>query len=205
MVGGVGWGGAAMGEAGAGEIILRRVRLSLLAGCNRDTPALRAAPRGLTRGPGGIPPWQQAVRRHPGAAVGSPLRFGCSSGFFFISHLSASVLGRLKMASPADSCIQFTRHASDVLLNLNRLRSRDILTDVVIIVNREQFRAHKTVLMACRWVGAPSAFNHSTGVGEPSVTTVSPAVLRAIPSGCRAVDFQAQLGLKSFSRSRIAP
>ncbi|XP_044312180.1 B-cell lymphoma 6 protein isoform X2 [Varanus komodoensis] len=53
------------------------------------------------------------------------------------------------MASPADSCIQFTRHASDVLLNLNRLRSRDILTDVVVIVNREQFRAHKTVLMAC--------------------------------------------------------
>nr|XP_056705546.1 B-cell lymphoma 6 protein [Euleptes europaea] len=53
------------------------------------------------------------------------------------------------MASPADSCIQFTRHASDVLLNLNRLRSRDILTDVVIVVNREQFRAHKTVLMAC--------------------------------------------------------
>ncbi|XP_074819468.1 B-cell lymphoma 6 protein isoform X3 [Natator depressus] len=53
------------------------------------------------------------------------------------------------MASQADSCIQFTRHASDVLLNLNRLRSRDILTDVVIIVNREQFRAHKTVLMAC--------------------------------------------------------
>uniref|UniRef100_A0A8C3HFT3 BCL6 transcription repressor n=1 Tax=Chrysemys picta bellii TaxID=8478 RepID=A0A8C3HFT3_CHRPI len=63
--------------------------------------------------------------------------------FFF------SFSGRVEMASPADSCIQFTRHASDVLLNLNRLRSRDILTDVVIIVNREQFRAHKTVLMAC--------------------------------------------------------
>lgn len=62
----------------------------------------------------------------------------------------ASVPSRLKMASPADSCIQFTRHASDVLLNLNRLRSRDILTDVIIVVNREQFRAHKTVLMACR-------------------------------------------------------
>ncbi|XP_045358581.1 B-cell lymphoma 6 protein isoform X1 [Leopardus geoffroyi] len=57
--------------------------------------------------------------------------------------------GEDKMASPADSCIQFTRHASDVLLNLNRLRSRDILTDVVIVVSREQFRAHKTVLMAC--------------------------------------------------------
>uniref|UniRef100_A0A8K9XMY9 BCL6A transcription repressor a n=1 Tax=Oncorhynchus mykiss TaxID=8022 RepID=A0A8K9XMY9_ONCMY len=49
----------------------------------------------------------------------------------------------------SDSCIQFTRHASDVLLNLNRLRSRDILTDVTILVNRQQFRAHKTVLMAC--------------------------------------------------------
>ncbi|XP_067085598.1 BCL6A transcription repressor a isoform X1 [Osmerus mordax] len=54
-----------------------------------------------------------------------------------------------KMASAADSCIQFTRHASDVLLNLNRLRSRDILTDVTILVSRQQFRAHKTVLMAC--------------------------------------------------------
>lgn len=56
-----------------------------------------------------------------------------------------------KMACAADSCIQFTRHASDVLLNLNRLRSRDILTDVTILVNRQQFRAHKTVLMACRY------------------------------------------------------
>uniref|UniRef100_A0A8B9RGC7 BCL6A transcription repressor a n=1 Tax=Astyanax mexicanus TaxID=7994 RepID=A0A8B9RGC7_ASTMX len=53
------------------------------------------------------------------------------------------------MSCAADSCIQFTRHASDVLLNLNRLRSRDILTDVTILVNRQQFRAHKTVLMAC--------------------------------------------------------
>lgn len=53
------------------------------------------------------------------------------------------------MACAADSCIQFTRHASDVLLNMNRLRSRDILTDVTILVNRQQFRAHKTVLMAC--------------------------------------------------------
>ncbi|XP_005992513.1 BCL6A transcription repressor a [Latimeria chalumnae] len=53
------------------------------------------------------------------------------------------------MGSTADSCIQFTRHASDVLLNLNRLRSRDILTDVAILINGEQFRAHKTVLMAC--------------------------------------------------------
>ncbi|KPP63587.1 B-cell lymphoma 6 protein-like [Scleropages formosus] len=53
------------------------------------------------------------------------------------------------MACATDSCIQFTRHASDVLLNFNRLRSRNILTDVTILVNRQQFRAHKTILMAC--------------------------------------------------------
>ncbi|KAL4608134.1 B-cell lymphoma 6 protein-like isoform X1 [Arapaima gigas] len=54
-----------------------------------------------------------------------------------------------KMACAADGCIQFTRHASDVLLNFNRLRNRNILTDVTILVNRQQFRAHKTILMAC--------------------------------------------------------
>ncbi|XP_051873836.1 B-cell lymphoma 6 protein-like [Pristis pectinata] len=53
------------------------------------------------------------------------------------------------MTSAADSCIQFTRHAGDVLFNLNRLRSRDILTDVTILVDRQKFQAHKTVLMAC--------------------------------------------------------
>uniref|UniRef100_A0AAY5KGQ5 BCL6A transcription repressor a n=1 Tax=Esox lucius TaxID=8010 RepID=A0AAY5KGQ5_ESOLU len=65
------------------------------------------------------------------------------------SHHKQSYPEFEKMACAADSCIQFTRHASDVLLNLNRLRSRDILTDVTILVNRQQFRAHKTVLMAC--------------------------------------------------------
>lgn len=69
----------------------------------------------------------------------------------YIIHGSLCFLTDLgKMACAADSCIQFTRHASDVLLNLNRMRSRDILTDVTILVNRQQFRAHKTVLMACR-------------------------------------------------------
>ncbi|KAM6962623.1 BCL6A transcription repressor a [Aplochiton taeniatus] len=65
------------------------------------------------------------------------------------NHTKQSFAELDKMACAADSCIQFTRHASDVLLNLNRLRSRDILTDVTILVNRQQFRAHKTVLMAC--------------------------------------------------------
>ncbi|XP_047446433.1 BCL6A transcription repressor b [Mugil cephalus] len=53
------------------------------------------------------------------------------------------------MATTADGCIQFTRHAGDVLLNFNRLRSRNILTDVTIQVDRQRFHAHKAILVAC--------------------------------------------------------
>ncbi|TRY97569.1 hypothetical protein DNTS_002603 [Danionella cerebrum] len=53
------------------------------------------------------------------------------------------------MSSAADGCVTFTRHAGDVLFNFNRLRSRNILTDVTIVVGHQHFRAHKTVLMAC--------------------------------------------------------
>lgn len=49
----------------------------------------------------------------------------------------------------ADGCIQFTRHAGDVLLNFNRLRSRNILTDVTIQMDGQRFSAHKAVLVAC--------------------------------------------------------
>lgn len=49
----------------------------------------------------------------------------------------------------ADGCIQFTRHAGDVLLNFNRLRSRNILTDVTIQVDGQHFCAHKAILVAC--------------------------------------------------------
>ncbi|KAM3604189.1 uncharacterized protein V6R79_007603 [Siganus canaliculatus] len=53
------------------------------------------------------------------------------------------------MATSADGCIQFTRHAGDVLLNFNRLRSRNILTDVTIQVDGQHFHAHKAILVAC--------------------------------------------------------
>ncbi|KAM9500417.1 BCL6A transcription repressor b isoform 2-T3 [Clarias gariepinus] len=53
------------------------------------------------------------------------------------------------MSSVAEGCIQFTRHAGDVLFNFNRLRSRNILTDVIVRVGGREFHAHKTVLMAC--------------------------------------------------------
>ncbi|XP_059200526.1 BCL6A transcription repressor b [Centropristis striata] len=53
------------------------------------------------------------------------------------------------MATTANGCIQFTRHAGDVLLNFNRLRSRNILTDVTIQVDGQNFHAHKAILVAC--------------------------------------------------------
>ncbi|KAL2097753.1 hypothetical protein ACEWY4_006960 [Coilia grayii] len=53
------------------------------------------------------------------------------------------------MANTEDGCIQFTRHAGDVLFNFNRLRGRNIMTDITVTVSGHQFRAHKTVLMAC--------------------------------------------------------
>ncbi|XP_061652463.1 BCL6A transcription repressor b [Phyllopteryx taeniolatus] len=49
----------------------------------------------------------------------------------------------------ANGCVQFTRHAGDVLLNFNRLRSRNLLTDVTIQVDGQHFYAHKAILVAC--------------------------------------------------------
>uniref|UniRef100_A0A674K5Z2 BTB domain-containing protein n=1 Tax=Terrapene triunguis TaxID=2587831 RepID=A0A674K5Z2_9SAUR len=44
----------------------------------------------------------------------------------------------------------FTRHASDVLLNLDQLRHRRTLTDVTLLVGGRPLVAHKAVLAACR-------------------------------------------------------
>ncbi|XP_020822333.1 B-cell CLL/lymphoma 6 member B protein isoform X4 [Phascolarctos cinereus] len=46
---------------------------------------------------------------------------------------------------------EFTRHASDVLWNLNELRLRGILTDVTLLVGGRALRAHKAVLIACSY------------------------------------------------------
>ena len=47
---------------------------------------------------------------------------------------------------------EFTRHSNDVLLNLNELRHRDILTDATLLVGNARLRAHCAVLIACRSV-----------------------------------------------------
>lgn len=45
---------------------------------------------------------------------------------------------------------EFTRHSNDVLLNLNELRHRNILTDATLMVGTAQLQAHCAVLIACR-------------------------------------------------------
>lgn len=49
---------------------------------------------------------------------------------------------------------EFTRHSADVLGNLNELRLRGILTDVTLLVGGQPLRAHKAVLIACRFEGS---------------------------------------------------
>ncbi|XP_072315161.1 B-cell CLL/lymphoma 6 member B protein [Eucyclogobius newberryi] len=44
---------------------------------------------------------------------------------------------------------EFTRHSTDVLLNLNELRHRNILTDATLVVGSRHLQAHCAVLVAC--------------------------------------------------------
>ncbi|KAF3837092.1 hypothetical protein F7725_004556 [Dissostichus mawsoni] len=53
-------------------------------------------------------------------------------------------------AAPAEGYVkEFTRHSNDVLLNLNELRHRNILTDTTLVVGDVHLRAHCAVLVAC--------------------------------------------------------
>lgn len=68
---------------------------------------------------------------------------------------------------------EFTRHSSDVLGNLNELRLRGILTDVTLLVGGQPLRAHKAVLIACRFEGSLWGCNgaqwegaEASGLGE---------------------------------------
>lgn len=56
----------------------------------------------------------------------------------------------MKAAAPAEGYVkEFTRHSDDVLLNLNELRHRNILTDTTLVVGNVHLRAHCAVLVAC--------------------------------------------------------
>lgn len=61
----------------------------------------------------------------------------------------------MRAAAPAEGYVkEFTRHSDDVLLNLNELRHRNILTDTTLVVGNVHLRAHCAVLVACRLVCA---------------------------------------------------
>uniref|UniRef100_A0A3B4H940 BCL6B transcription repressor n=1 Tax=Pundamilia nyererei TaxID=303518 RepID=A0A3B4H940_9CICH len=56
----------------------------------------------------------------------------------------------MRAAAPAEGYVkEFTRHSKDVLLNLNELRHRSILTDTTLIVGNVHLQAHCAVLVAC--------------------------------------------------------
>nr|XP_020655523.1 B-cell CLL/lymphoma 6 member B protein [Pogona vitticeps] len=90
---------------------------------------------------------------------------------------------------------EFTRHSSDVLMNLNELRKRHLLTDVTLRVRGFPLQAHKAVLTAC------SGFFYSIFLGqgghEVSVLT--------LPSSIEPAGFQALLDFMYTSRLLLTP
>uniref|UniRef100_G3Q6R4 BCL6B transcription repressor n=1 Tax=Gasterosteus aculeatus aculeatus TaxID=481459 RepID=G3Q6R4_GASAC len=56
----------------------------------------------------------------------------------------------MRSPAPAEGYVkEFMRHSDDVLLNLNELRHRNILTDTTLVVGTVHLRAHCAVLVAC--------------------------------------------------------
>lgn len=56
----------------------------------------------------------------------------------------------MRASTPPEGYVkEFTRHSTDVLLNLNELRHRNILTDTTLVVGNVHLRAHCAVLVAC--------------------------------------------------------
>ncbi|XP_026516129.1 B-cell CLL/lymphoma 6 member B protein [Terrapene carolina triunguis] len=97
--------------------------------------------------------------------------------------------------APGGSVREFTRHASDVLLNLDQLRHRRTLTDVTLLVGGRPLVAHKAVLAAC------SGFFYSIflaqGGSEVSVVT--------LPGSIQPGGFQALLDFMYTSRLPLTP
>lgn len=89
---------------------------------------------------------------------------------------------------------EFTRHSNDVLLNLNELRHRNILTDATLLVGSARLHAHCAVLIACRSVcrthgpfasshlpSHPSSLSHPPSSADP-VFSKTPYCLKMIMS-----------------------
>lgn len=100
-----------------------------------------------------------------------------------MSMMEGFIVQERRAAAPAEGYVkEFTRHSNDVLLNLNELRHRNILTDTTLVVGNVHLQAHCAVLVAC------SGFFYSLysrrvllqgrgGVGEQLMTVSLPDTL----------------------------
>ncbi|KAL4006803.1 helicase SRCAP [Sarotherodon galilaeus] len=89
----------------------------------------------------------------------------------------------MRAVAPAEGYVkEFTRHSNDVLLNLNELRHRGILTDTTLIVGNVHLQAHCAVLVACSGFFY-SLYSHRAllqgrgGSGEQLMTVSLPTTL----------------------------
>ncbi|XP_028911182.2 B-cell CLL/lymphoma 6 member B protein [Ornithorhynchus anatinus] len=94
---------------------------------------------------------------------------------------------------------EFTRHAADVLLNLNELRLRGTLTDVTLLVAGRPLRAHKAVLTACSGFFY-SIFRERRGI----VGGVGGVDVLSLPGGAEAGGFAPLLDFMYTSRLRLS-
>ncbi|XP_076843423.1 B-cell CLL/lymphoma 6 member B protein [Brachyhypopomus gauderio] len=94
---------------------------------------------------------------------------------------------------------EFTRHSSDVLLNLNELRHRNILTDATLLVGSAQLRAHCAVLIAC------SGFFYSLFSRHTTSAVSERGVSLSLPEGLDAGSVSLLLDFMYTSRLPLTP
>ncbi|KAG5261012.1 hypothetical protein AALO_G00299000 [Alosa alosa] len=95
---------------------------------------------------------------------------------------------------------EYTRHSNDVLLNLNELRHRDILTDATLMVGSTRLRAHCAVLVACSgyFYTLVVQRGQSPGPGEHGVSF-------SLPDGLDASSVSLLLDFMYTSRLPLSP
>ncbi|XP_077662733.1 B-cell CLL/lymphoma 6 member B protein-like [Eretmochelys imbricata] len=109
--------------------------------------------------------------------------------------VSAVTMSSGGAGGPAGSVREFTRHASDVLLNLDQLRHRRVLTDVTLLVGGRPLLAHKAVLAAC------SGFFYSIFLAQGG----SEVTVLTLPGSIQPGGFQALLDFMYTSRLPLTP
>ncbi|KAG7330335.1 hypothetical protein KOW79_006557 [Hemibagrus wyckioides] len=94
---------------------------------------------------------------------------------------------------------EFTRHSNDVLLNLNELRHRNILTDATLLVGSARLHAHCAVLIAC------SGFFYSLFSRHKTIAVGERGVSLSLPEGLDAGSVALLLDFMYTSRLPLSP